>query len=160
MKHTIIITIFAMWIGTLTNGKSAHSAGMDTSIFSPNVRKVTTSIGFGKGSNCSGLGLCFIITDDASLKDIEPMENKARAMAEYSGNTLSLEFLKASMTPATINKHFGSGQFTINEGTKIEAQVLSPKDAGKFLIIPKGKYTVQDMGRSYQVTFENCMVTS
>lgn len=160
MKHTIIITSFAMWVMVATTPRTAKSSyGVSKALFSSNVAKIKIKAGLGKGSNCRGRGLCLII-DVQTVTDGVQSENQALAMAEYSGNTLTLEFLKNSMTSTTMSRHFANGEFTIEEDTRLDAGPVSPKNSGKSLLIPKGKYTVEDMGRSYQVTLENCTVSS
>lgn len=159
MKTLIIIAVLSVWSIAATNRETTNISEANSNLFSPSVIKVKVQIGLGKGGNCRGKGLCGKIEVSSATDEVQP-DNQALAMAEYKGNTLTLEFLKSSMTPATINRQFANGEFTIEEDTKLDAGPVSPKNSGKSLLVPKGKYTVEDMGRSFQIALENCMISS
>ncbi len=159
MKNILIIAVLSVWSVAAIPHETTNYTKTTTELYSPSVAKVKIKAGLGRGSSCRGRGLCLIVIVRSALEGVQE-ENQGLAMASYSGNTLTLEFLKSSMTPATLNRHFANGEFIVEEDAKLDAGVVSSKDDRKMLLVPKGKYQVEDSGSYLIITLENCLISS
>jgi len=86
--------------------------------------KITISIELGKKSKgCLKIGICRISFEGIERQSGPVNENKAVATAWISNGKLQIEFDRSSMTDATYQTHFGSGQFQLEEDFVLPAEV-------------------------------------
>lgn len=114
--------------------------------------KITVIIEFGKKSKgCLKIGICRFTIEDIQRQSGPVNENTAQATAWINNGKLQLEFDRSSMTDATYQTHFGSGQFQLEEDFVLPTDVAFALGVRSYTI-KTGRYSLP------QSTSESTMI--
>jgi hypothetical protein len=137
-----------------------HLTDFEKGIFEINaIQQVTIpdEVDFGnpRYKDCRYLGICRINYYNSASPSLMPSccPNRARGfIRRWEETGVELIFPKENMAPATLERHFGSGWFTIVDAYELSADMAQRLGIAGFTFEP-GRYPVRELGNSLHIVF-------
>lgn len=121
------------------------------------VGAIPTEVDFGnpRSKDCLNFGICRINFFNGKSFNLLPSccPNRAYGFIRLNGQCrVELVFPKGNMAPATLEKHFGSGWFTVEEACHLPKQMADELGLSSFTFQP-GRFPIWEENETLHVYF-------